>query len=62
MATMAAVRFNPVLRTRYQRLLQAGKPKKLALVACMHSLVRVLNAILHHMAPWKSDVVEASGT
>ena len=61
MATMAAVRFNPVLRARYHRLLQAGKPKKVALVACMHSLVRILNAILCHMAPWKSDVVEASG-
>lgn len=51
MATMAAVRFNPVLRTQYQHLLQAGKPKKVALVACMHSLVRILNAILSHMAP-----------
>jgi transposase len=61
MATMAAVRFNPVLCTRYHRLLRAGKPKKVALVACMHSLVRILNAILCHMAPWKSDVVEASG-
>ncbi len=61
MATMAAVRFNPVLRTRYQRLLQAGKPKKVALVACMHSLVRTLNAILCHMAPWKLDAPEALG-
>jgi transposase len=61
MATMAAVRFNPVLRSRYQRLLQAGKPKKVALVACMHTLVRTLNAILCHMAPWKLDAPEALG-
>ena len=59
MATMAAVRFNPVLRTRYQHLLQAGKPKKVALVACMHSLVRILNAILSHLAPWKLESAEA---
>jgi transposase len=50
MATVAAVRFNPTLRVRYQRLLQAGKPKKVALVACMHTLVRTLNAILRHMS------------
>jgi hypothetical protein len=37
--TSAAVRFNPVLR-----LLQPGKPKKVALVACMHSLLCALNA------------------
>ena len=46
MATLVAVRFNPALRTRYQRLLQAGKPKKVALVACMHSLLLILNALV----------------
>lgn len=59
MATIAAVRFNPTLRVRYQRLLQAGKPKKVALVACMHTLVRTLNAILRHMSPWQAEAVEA---
>ena len=59
MATVAAVRFNPVLRTRYQHLLQAGKPKKVALVACMHSLVRTHNAILRHMRPWRPGAAEA---
>ena len=53
MATVAAVRFNPTLRVRYQQLLQAGKPKKVALVACMHTLVRTLNAMLRHMRPWQ---------
>lgn len=55
MATVAAVRFNPTLRVRYQQLLLAGKPKKVALVACMHTLVRTLNAILRHMRPWQSQ-------
>jgi transposase len=59
MATVAAVRFNPILRLRYQHLLQAGKPKKVALVACMHTLVRTLNAMLRHMRPWQLPAVEA---
>jgi transposase len=46
MATLVAVRFNPVLHTRYQRLLQAGKPKKVALVACMHTLLLILIALV----------------
>ena len=57
MATVAAVRFNPSLRLRYQHLLQAGKAKKVALVACMHTLVRTLNAMLRHMRPWQLPLV-----
>ena len=59
MATIAAVRYNPTLRIRYERLLKAGKPKKVALVACMHTLVRTLNAILRHMSPWQAEAAEA---
>ena len=46
MATLVAVRFNPTLCSRYQRLIQAGKPKKVALVACMHTLLLILNALV----------------
>jgi transposase len=53
MATLAAVRFNPVIRTMYQRLLAAGKPKKVALVACMRKLLTILNAMLKHHTPWR---------
>ena len=42
MGTLAATRFNPVIRDFYQRLLAAGKPKKLALVACMRKLLVIL--------------------
>ena len=42
MATLAASRFNPVIRDFYQRLLAAGKPKKVALVACMRKLLVIL--------------------
>jgi transposase len=39
MATLSAVRTNPVVRTFYQRLINAGKLHKVALVACMHKLL-----------------------
>lgn len=45
MATLAAARHNPVIRTHYQRLVAAGKFKKVALVACMRKLLTILNAM-----------------
>jgi transposase len=53
MATLAATRFNPVIRTLYRRLLDAGKPTKVALVACMRKLLVILNAMLKRQTPWK---------
>jgi len=53
MATLSAVRRNPVLKALYQRLLQAGKPRMVAIVACMHKLLRICNAILMHGIPWR---------
>ena len=47
-----ASRFNPVIRDFYQRLLAAGKPKKLALTACMRKLLIILNSMLKHGSPW----------
>lgn len=46
MATLSAVRFNPVLKAFYQRLLSRGKPRKVALVACMRKLIIYLNQLL----------------
>jgi transposase len=53
MATLTAVRRNPVLVATYQRLVHAGKPRKVALVACMHQLLRICNAVLMHATPWR---------
>jgi transposase len=53
MSTLVAVKHNPVLRRFYERLLAAGKPKKLALVACMHKLLLILNALLRQRASWQ---------
>jgi len=52
MATLAATRCNPVLRAHYQRLRTAGKPAKVALVACMRKLLTILNAMLKAQQPW----------
>jgi transposase len=52
MATLVATRYNPVIRTFYQRLCSAGKRKKVALTACMRKLLTILNAMLKHRTPW----------
>jgi transposase len=52
MAALVGTRFNPVLQTVYQRLVAAGKPKKVALVACMHKLLVILNALVRDQARW----------
>jgi transposase len=46
MATLVATRYNPVLRAFYTKLCTAGRPKKVALAACMDKLLLILNAIL----------------
>lgn len=60
MGTLVAVRHNPVLKAFYERLLGQGKAKKVALIACMHKLLRILNAMIRDCKPWRapiSDVV-----
>ena len=52
MAALVASRHNPVIKTFYQRLLAAGKPKKVALVACMRKLLTILNAMVSSGKPW----------
>jgi transposase len=53
MGALAATRSNPAIRAFYQRLLAAGKPKKVALVACMRKLLVVLNALMRDRASWR---------
>ena len=52
MATVAATRFNPAIKSFYERLLTHGKPKKVAIVACMRKLLVILNAIAHTKKAW----------
>ena len=55
MAALVASRRNPVIRDFYQRLLSAGKPKKLALTACMRKLLTILNAMARTNIPWSTE-------
>jgi len=54
MATLAATRSNPVIRTFYHRLCEEGKPPKVALTACMRKLLTILNAIVKSQTPWQA--------
>ena len=55
MGALVASRYNPVIRDFYQRLVAAGKPKKLALTACMRKLLVILNSMLKHRSPWRAE-------
>ncbi len=59
MGTLAARCFNPVIKAFYARLCAAGKPKKVALVACMRKLLTILNAMLAHGTPWRHQPLVA---
>jgi transposase len=54
MAALAASRHNPMIKAFYQKLLVAGKMKKVALVACMRKLLVILNAMVKSNTPWRS--------
>ena len=54
MATLAATRHNPVIGAHYRRLCAAGKPRKVALVACMRKLLTILNAMLRNKTTWQA--------
>jgi transposase len=58
MSTRVATRYNPRIKAFYQRLLAAGKVKKVALTACMHTLLTMLNAMLKPRTPWHAQEVQ----
>jgi transposase len=58
MGTLVATRYNPRMKAFYQRLLAAGKLKKVALTACMHKFLTILNAMLKHRTPWQAQEVQ----
>lgn len=55
MAALVAARHNPAIRLFYRRLVEAGKPKKVALVACMRKLLTILNAMVKAGRPWDAS-------
>jgi transposase len=56
MATLSAVKYNPVLQRFHQRLISAGKPAKVALVACMRKLLVILNAMVRDRVAWNPGI------
>jgi transposase len=59
MAALVGVRHHPVLQAFYERLVARGKPKKVALTACMHKLLTILHAVLRDQTPWSSGYAAA---
>ena len=59
MATLCAIRRNPAIREFYRCLMASGKPKKVALTACMRKLLTILAAILRNRTPWQPRLLPA---
>ncbi|EGJ7432064.1 IS110 family transposase [Pseudomonas aeruginosa] len=59
MAAIVAMRHNPLIRACYERLVAAGKPKEVAIVACMRKLLIILNAMVRTGRPWKETAATA---
>jgi transposase len=58
MATLAATRYNPVIKEFYERLIAKGKAKKVAIVACMRKMLITLNAIVKSNKPWDASFAQ----
>ena len=56
MATLCAVRFNPIIKAFFTRLQRVGKPFKVAITACMRKLLTIMNAMLKHHDSWNPKV------
>jgi transposase len=57
MAALSATKWNPAIKTFYERLCASGKPKKVALTACMRKLLIVLNSMMKNNTAWRCAVV-----
>ena len=56
MATLVATRWNPVISEYYQKLLQAGKAKKVAIVACLRKLLIIINTMVKKNSFWQCNL------
>lgn len=60
MAALVATKWNPIIKAFYHRLLAKGKAKKVALVACMHKLLIILNAMVKQKTSWQASGVQGA--
>jgi transposase len=58
MATMSAIRFNPIISSFYTRLKGAGKPHKVAMTACMRKIIVILNSMIKNKTYWNPSLAE----
>ncbi|MDK1082174.1 MAG: transposase, partial [Anaerolineae bacterium] len=58
MPTLSAIRSNPFIREFYTRLLEQGKPKKVAVTACMRKVLVILNSMVRNMEPWQPNFAQ----
>lgn len=56
MAAQTAMKWNLVIKEFYEQLLTRGKVKKVAIVACMHMLLTIMNAMIRSQTPWRPVV------
>lgn len=56
MSAISSIRFNPDMKTFYQKLRGVGKPAKVALIAVIRKLLSVINSVIRHNTPWKEKV------
>lgn len=61
MAMMSAMQCNPVFKDTYARLLEAGKPKKVAIIACVRKMVVILNSMLRDSIMWDQNIAQNKG-
>ncbi|WP_345880577.1 IS110 family transposase [Shewanella algae] len=61
MAMMSAMQCNPVFKDTYARLLEAGKPKKVAIIACVRKMVVILNSMLRDGIMWDQNTAQNKG-
>lgn len=57
MARMSAMQSNPVFKANYQRLLAAGKPKKVVIIACIRKMIAILSSMLRDGVMWEAPKV-----
>jgi transposase len=57
MGVFSAIRFNPIIKAFYQKLTAAGKPFKVAMVACMHKMLIILNSMVKNSTRWDENFI-----
>jgi len=57
MSTLVATRYNPRIKAQYHQLVERGKSKKVALIACMRKFLTILNAMMRDKQPFRETVM-----